>query len=263
MTSTIVVPNLTAIDHIAYVKPGLLWVGGQGTLMQIDVDGNHIETVEDALCHHGGFAVTEDGDLFYISKDKHCINAKSAAKISTIVNLPRYENVRCICISYNKSDLLVLIRNKLKTQRHRVVSYDTKGNINYIVLEHDEGDPYNSPAYITENRNGDIVVSDNDKEAVVVLNRLGEQRYIIRKRNSDFLPFGVATDDSGNILVVEGIEETCIYVFDQNGDLTLRLAEKEDRGWGLCLDDKRNLYVGNRNGTIDVYRYSEENKIKY
>lgn len=254
MTSSIVVPNLTDIDHIAYVKPGLLWVGGQGTLIQIDVDGKHIETVKDALCHHGGFAVTDNGDLFYISKDKHCIKAKSAAKTSTIVNLPRYENVRCICISYDKRDLLVLIRNKLKTQRHRVVGYDTKGNINYTVLEHYE-DPFISPVYITENRNRHIVVSDHDKEAVVVLNRLGEQKYNISKLNSDFLPFGVVTDDSDNILVVEGSKETCIYLFDEDGVPTQRLAEKEDRGWGLCLDDKRNLYVGNRNGTIDVYRY--------
>lgn len=255
MTSSFAVPNMSAINHIAFVKPGRLWVSGIDTLMQIDLDGNNIENVDDAICYPGGFAVTELGDLFYIGKDKHSIKEKSAAKTSTIVDLPNYEYIRCICISKKKGDLLVVIRDKLQTLRHRVVSYDTEGNINDIVLDDIERDLYLCPMYITENRNGDIIVSDHGKQAVVVVNSAGQDRFTIRKRNSVLLPCGVATDDYGNILVVEHSETKYIYVFDQDGFLSMRLHKKEDRFWGLCLDDKLNLYVGNADGTIDVYIY--------
>lgn len=255
LKSTIDVPNLSGINHIAYVKPGRFWVSGGSTLMQIDIAGKHIQTVDDALCHYGDFAVTENGDLFYISKDVHSIKRKSAVETSTILDFPSYTYICCICISQKKGDILVVTRNKLQTHQHRVVSYNTKENISYIVLDDSKGDPYKYPVYITENRNGDIVVSDQGKKAVVVVNSAGQDRFIIKKRNSGFLPFGVATDDSGNILVVDGNRETYIYVFDQDGILNRRLGEKKDRHWGLCLDDQRNLYVGNKNGTIDVYKY--------
>lgn len=255
LTSTIDVPYLSAIYHIAYVKLGRLWVGGGSTLMQIDLAGNLIQTVDDALCYHGSFAVTENGDLYYIGKDQHSIKRKSAVETTTIVDLPDYVYIRCICISQKKGDLLVVTRNGLNTYRHRVVSFDTKEYTNHIVLDDSGGDPYTAPVYITENRNGDIVVSDQEKKAVVVVNNEGQNRFNIRMRYSGFSPCGLATDDSGNILVIEGNKEPYIYVFDQDGILTRRLLEKLDRWWGLCLDDQRNLYVGNRNSTIDVYRY--------
>lgn len=255
LTSTLAIPNLSDIIHIAYVKPGSLWIADGRTLMQIDLAGNLLQTVHDALGYHGCFAVTENGDLFYIDNDQHNIKRKSSVETSTIVDLPDYVFIRCICISQNKNDLLVVTRNELNTQRHRIVRYDTKKNISYVVLDNSIGDPYKAPVYITENRNGDIVVSDQEKQAIVVVNSAGQNRFIIRKRNSGFLPCGLATDDSGNILVVEGYKETYIYVFDQDGILTRRLCDKRDRCWGVCLDDKRNLYVGNRKSTIDVYRY--------
>lgn len=255
LTSTITVPNLSAINHIAYVKPGSLWVAGVCTLKQIDLAGNLIQTVDDALCYHGCFAVTENGDLFYIGKDRHTIKRKSSVETSTIVDLPDYVSIRCICISQKKGNLLVVTRNDLKTQRHRVVRYDINENVSHVVLDDSIGDLYKAPFYITENRNGDIVVSDQENNAVIVVNSAGQKRFIIKTRNSAFLPCGLATDDTGNILVVEGHKETYIYVFDQDGILTRRLSEKRDRWWGVCLDDKRNLYVGNRKSTIDVYRY--------
>lgn len=255
LTSTFAVPNSSAIDHIAYVKPGSLWVAGDSTLMQIDFAGNLIQTVDDALCYHGCFAVTENGDLFYIGKDQHSIRKKSSVETSTIVDLPNYVFICCICISHKNGNLLVVTKNDLNTQRHRVVRYDTKENISHVVLDDSIGDPYKAPVYITENRNGDIVVSDQGKKAVFVVNSAGQKRFIIKKRNSSFLPCGLATDDTGNILVVEGHKEKYIYVFDQDGILTRRLSEKRDRCWGVCLDDKHNLYVGNRNGKIDVYSY--------
>lgn len=255
LKSTITVPNLSAINHIAYVKPGSLWVAGVCTLKKIDLAGNLIQTVDDALCYHGCFAVTENGDLFYIGKDRHNIKRKSSVETSTIVDLPDYVSIRCICISQKKGNLLVVTRNDLKTQRHRVVRYDINENISHVVLDDSIGDLYKAPFYITENRNGDIVVSDQENNAVIVVNSAGQNRFIIKTRDSGFLPCGLATDDTGNILVVEGHKETYIYVFDQDGILTRRLSEKRDRWCGVCLDDKRNLYVGNRKSTIDVYRY--------
>lgn len=255
LTSTITVPNLSAIHHIAYVKPGNLWVAGGSTLMEIDLAGNLIQTVDDALWYHGCFAVTENGDLFYIGKDGHSIKRKSSVETSTIVDLPDNVFITCICISQKEGDLLLVTRNNLKTQQHRVVRYDIKENISHVVLDDSIGDPYKAPVYITENRNGDIVVSDQGNNAVIVVNSAGQNRLIIKKRYSGLCPCGLATDDSGNILVVEGNKELYIYVFDQDGILTRRLSKKMDRCWGVCLDDKQNLYVGNRNGKIDVYSY--------
>ena len=120
LTSTITVPNLSAINHIAYVKPGSLWVAGVCTLKQIDLAGNFIQTVDDALCYHGCFAVTENGDLFYIGKDRHNIKRKSSVETSTIVDLPDYVSIRCICISQKKLKLAVRKPNyTLTVQCHK------------------------------------------------------------------------------------------------------------------------------------------------
>lgn len=253
VTSTIDVPQLSEINHIAYVKSDHLWVSGSGTLIQIDLSGSELQTVDDALCHHGSFAVTKDLDLLYVHKGNHTIKKRSEGGTTDIVQTKDHEELRCITISQRTGDLLVVINNFLR-RMNRVIRYDNAGNSTVIVLDENRT-LYKSPSYIAENRNGDIVVSDYEKKAVVVVDSSGHPRLNLRTHRigSEFAPAGLCTDDKGHIIVLD--VKRYIYIFNQDGTLTQILDKIQNKGWGLCVDDKPNLYVGNRNGTIDVYRY--------
>lgn len=54
--------------------------------------------MDDVLCYYGCFVVMENGDLFYIGKDRYNIKRKSFVEISIIVDLLDYVFICCICI---------------------------------------------------------------------------------------------------------------------------------------------------------------------
>lgn len=242
--------------HIAYVnsEPGCLWASGQSSLMKFGLDGNIIQTVNDALCWHGSFAVTRDWDLLYVNKDQRIIKKKSEDEAIDFVKIQDHERIRCICTSKITGDLLVVI-DDTERRINRVNRYDNAGNSQVIVSD-DDRTLFESPSYITENTNGNVVVSDYDRKAVVVFDGAGQHKFNIKKHriHSEFTPTGICSDGNGQIIVFDA-NTLYIYVFDQDGHLSLLLDKQPNRVWGLCVDDEQNLYVGNKTGTIDVYRY--------
>ncbi|XP_078320283.1 uncharacterized protein LOC111114544 isoform X2 [Crassostrea virginica] len=117
---------------------------------------------------------------------------------------------------------------------------------------------YKYPHYITENKiNGDIVVSDQRKCALVVVDRSGRHRFDYTGQPTDktFNPWGVCTDVLGRILVAHGEgKRGTIYhhisLLDQNGHFLTRLFEEQKDYFTClchCVDDKYTIYVGFKN----------------
>ena len=112
--------------------------------------------------------------------------------------------------------------------------------------------------------NGDIVVSDYIKEALVVVDRSGQHRFDYTGQPTDksFYLRGVCTDLLGRILLIhtgyddDSREVCCISLLDRDGRFLTRLLTQpgDDDGFNsLCVDDNNNIYVAFFN-KIKVYK---------
>lgn len=98
----------------------------------------------------------------------------------------------------------------------KVTVYDELGNeILTIQVNEKHQNLYCNPVFITENRNGDIIVSDRGTNSVVVTNQTGNHRFTIDrndvvKRKQGF--YSVCTDSLSRILICSG---SGLLVFDK------------------------------------------------
>jgi hypothetical protein len=134
-----------------------------------------------------------------------------------------------------------------------------------MTIQHDDnGYPlYKYPNYITENRNGDIVVSDLWCSAIVVTDSRGRHlfSYTGSPPGSELLPQAICTDALSHILVCD-LNAHTVQMIDKDGHfLSLLLTQQHGiyMPLGLDFDDKTHLlWVGSwKNNTVHVYRYIE------
>ncbi|XP_078320285.1 uncharacterized protein LOC111114544 isoform X4 [Crassostrea virginica] len=275
LTSTIVVPGINYIHHISVVLPDKLWVSNSGKLQQVDATGNVLRTLDDrnSIKSH---TVSVEGDLVFIagvhnsehstasdgleSPDGiHKMTADGSITTLLTLDLPNLSPT-CIHSSHITGDLLIGLTDYL--QSGRVMRCDGTGRkIGDISFDEEGQRLYIYPEYITENKmNGDIVVSDYMKDALVVVDRSGRHRFDYRGQPTDksFKPRGVCTDVLGRLLVVhvEGKRSTVyhhIYLLDQDGRFLTQLLKERQELQCLCVDDKNNIYVGCRDDKIKVF----------
>lgn len=91
-----------------------------------------------------------------------------------------------------------------------------------IKIDGIEIDPYWWHAYITENRNGDIIISNYISKIVVGMNSLGGSRFTYSNPEEEFTR-GICTDKYGHRLVAY---DTCINLLDEDGTFQKKIAEK-------------------------------------
>ncbi|XP_061167218.1 uncharacterized protein LOC133176063 [Saccostrea echinata] len=120
---------------------------------------------------------------------------------------------------------------------------------------------YRTPFCITENCNRDIIVSDIDLGAVVVVDHLGQNRFPYKGHQSEsqLLPRGVCTDALSNILVCDD-NTSAIQMIDKDGQFLSFLLTKEQLTGTphiLSIDKKTHLlWIGSLdNNVLSVYRY--------
>lgn len=255
LTSTIAVPGVSFISHIAFVKSGSLWAGECKVLKHVDFSGKVIQVINDAKCHRGDFTVTEKGDLLYVQIGSKRVLKKLDFGTVSILDTADKEEILCIHSSRINGDLLVGIKS-ISTDTCKIARYDKTGNMIQDIELDMERRLYKDPSYIAENINRDIVTSDFLKKSVVVVDESGLYRfdYSGHDKNIDFLPCGVCTDDFGHIFVISCFENN-IHVFDQNGLFLNLILDKHAPfiDWGLCVGDKY-IYIGDTNGEIKVFK---------
>ena len=275
LTSTIEVSDMGGICHISVVSPDKLWMSDFDTLQQVDSTGHVLGTLDDKYEYWnggGGHTVSVEGDLVFIARVRNSVQSTASdwlrsqngihkmasdGSITTLLTLDSPDlSLRCIHSSHINGDLLIGLTDDSSPRTGRVMRCDGTGRkIRDIELDGEGQGLYRRPRYITENKvNGDIVVSDRWKYALVVVDRSGRHRFDYKGQPTDqsFNPHGVCTDILGRILVIhtdyddDSSEVCCISLLDRDGRFLSRLLTQpryDDEFNSLCVDDNNNIYV--------------------
>nr|XP_034312187.1 uncharacterized protein LOC117684387 [Crassostrea gigas] len=246
------VPGVDCVFHISLGKSGKLWASDyRGNLVHSDLQGNQLQKIRTSGRDDGYHTVTQDGDLIYTDKRNKIINKISLD--NTVTEFIKTEDWEPISIhsSHINGDILVGMK---RDGEAKVTRYNKNGEEIQIIQRDNKGrELYRNPYHITENINGDICTSDLSKEAVVVVNKLGQHIFSYKGQGLKIIPIGICTDIVGHILVSDG--NNCIVdILVLDGQFLSHQGMIGPRG--LCVDDENNLHVGNiYTNTVTVYKY--------
>ncbi|XP_078327780.1 uncharacterized protein LOC111117144 [Crassostrea virginica] len=256
-------------SHISCVTPDRVWVSDVNNLILTDTaTGKQLHSVEHSLhSDFGKHTVNCDSELIYIDEDKN-IN-KLSSDMKTTTTLIKYTDKtwepRCVYCSPSSGDLLVGMCRE-DTDTGKVMRYDNTGK-RQQTIPHDDNTPhdlYERPYYVTENNNGDVLVSDFYRGAVVVTSGEGVHRFSYTGPPSGsglFYPHGICTDVMSHILVSDSYTHT-VQMLDRDGQflsyvLTRQTPGMDYRPYGLSYDVTTHaVCVGSlNNNTMSVCRY--------
>ncbi|XP_065937105.1 uncharacterized protein [Magallana gigas] len=258
--------TLTGVDgcyHISCVTSDRVWVSDLNNLMLTDTTDVPLHHVKDSCSGYGSHTVNSESELIYIDRNYN-INKLSKDMKTTTTFIERTDSTwdpRCVYWSLSTGDLLVGMYN-YDTQTGKVTRYNQSGQLTQTIQYHNTGRGlYRYPNYITENNNGDVVVSESG--AVVVTERGGRHRfsYTGHPSGSGLLPYGICTDALSHILVCDLITST-VQMINKDGQFLSHLLTKSQemgRPYSLSYDvNTHRLWVGSGlwyNNKVCVYRY--------
>uniref|UniRef100_K1Q8N2 Tripartite motif-containing protein 3 n=1 Tax=Magallana gigas TaxID=29159 RepID=K1Q8N2_MAGGI len=244
--------------HISLDKSFRLWVSdSRGSLVRTDLNRNQYLRIRSSGGCEGYHTITPDGELLYTDRDKNVI--KRVTEHNEINEFINTGDLEALSVHYSKinGDILVGLR---KVRKGKVIRYNKTGKeIQDIQIDKKRQKLYDIPHYITENMNGNICVSDYGKEAVVVVDKLGQHRFSYTGQMSGFGPYGISTDVLGHILVCDSVSNT-IHLLDQDGQFLSQLLTEEQRiehPRSVCVDNENNLWVGQLTNTVTVYKFTQ------
>ncbi|XP_078320831.1 uncharacterized protein LOC144621432 isoform X2 [Crassostrea virginica] len=126
---------------------------------------------------------------------------------------------------------------------------------------HDDNTPHNLyeiPYYVTENNNGDVLVSDFDRGVIVVMSGVGVHRfsYTGPPSGSELWPRGICTDVMSHILVSDSRHPGTVQMLDRDGQFLSYVLTRQTPGMdyiahGLSYDVTTHaVWVGSLNNTM-------------
>eukprot|EP00105_Crassostrea_gigas_P043478 XP_019927626.1 PREDICTED: uncharacterized protein LOC105339862 isoform X2 [Crassostrea gigas] len=268
---SITVRGVHDYKHISCVTSDRAWVSDhKNNLILTNTTGVTLHYVMD-LCSssYGSHTVNSENELIYINR-KFNINKllKDMKTTTTIIKRTDLTSIpQCVTWSPCTGDLLIGMHNTY-TRTGKVTRYNQSGQLTQTIQNHKKGwGLFRQPIYITENNNGDIVVSDVSI-SVVVTDRCGRHRFSYNGRppNSGLQPHGICTDALSHILVCDGATDT-VQMLNKNGRfLTYLLIRPSGNICPHSLSYNVNthcLWVGSlfNNKTMAIYRYIERQNV--
>ncbi|XP_065930892.1 uncharacterized protein [Magallana gigas] len=263
-------PSLTVTGvrrcyHISCVTSDRVWVSDyRDNIMLTNTTGVPLHRVEDSRRGRGLHTVNSESELIYIDEDYN-INKLSKDMKTTTTFIERTDSTwrpRCVYWSPSTGDLLVgMYVYHDDTYTAKVTRYNQSGQLTQTIQnDHTGMGLYIQPNYITENNNGDVVVSDWSG-AVVVTERGGRHRfsYTGHPSGSGLQPRGICTDALSHILVCDGETET-VQMLDRDGQFLSHLLIRPSGRFSPCSlsydVNTHRLWVGSGdNNTVVIYRY--------
>ncbi|XP_078311435.1 uncharacterized protein LOC111100403 isoform X3 [Crassostrea virginica] len=256
--------------HISCVTPDRVWVSDVNNLILTDTaTGKQLHSVEHSLDSGDGIhTVNCEGELIYIDKEYNII--KLCNDMETTTTLIKHTDTtwepRSVYCSPSSGDLLVGMCTNKYPYTGKVMRYDNTGK-HKQTIPHDDNTPhtlYKEPDYITENNNGDVLVSDYWRHAVVVTSGEGVHRfsYTGPPSGSGLSPRGICTDVMSHILVSDLSTDT-VQMLDRDGQfLSYVLTYRQTPGMdyepsGLSYDvTTHTVWVGSDyNNTMSVCQH--------
>ncbi|XP_052683183.1 uncharacterized protein LOC128163597 [Crassostrea angulata] len=266
----ITVKGVHDFKHISCVTSDCAWVNDhENNLILTNTTGVTLHYVMD-LCSsgYGSHTVNSESELIYINRTFN-INKllKDRKTTTTIIKRTDFTSIpQCVTWSPCTGDLLIGMCY-IHSRTGKVARYNQSGQLTQTIQHHKKGwELFRQPIYITENNNGDVVVSDDD--AVVVTDRCGIHRFSYNGRppNSKIWPLGICTDALSHILVCDGSTNT-VQMLNENGRflkyLLIRSTGSLSR-YGLSYNVNTHcLWVGLpfNNTTMAIYRYIERQNV--
>ena len=105
----------------------------------------------------------------------------------------------------------------LKDDQSKVVRYSSTGSVLQEIQFDLQGQPlYQFAFYVTENVNGDIIVTDFKKKIVIAVDRFGSFRYKYSGKKNDLYAMSVVTDSVGHVYATD-FESDKIHMLDRDG----------------------------------------------
>ena len=242
----------------------VLTCGGQDKGVQFyNKRGEMYKRIDDKLntehCKQPPYITSsKNGEKYFSNPVDKTINILEDLHIRPVIKLWGWIPLGLCCSS--TGDLLVIMDSD-DYEQTKVVRYS--GSTEKQTIQwNEQGQPLFLTAtivdfkYITENKNLDICVSDNNAGAVNVITAAGILRFRYKGHPSRstsgeiFDPLGITTDSQGRILISDS--GNCrIHILDQDGHF-LRFIDCCDFNLTgcLCVDSRDNLYVAEISSNI-------------
>ena len=225
LQKTFSVTDATRCNHHSFVTPDRVWVSDKDSLLLTDIaTGKQLHSVENPRNSGVGIhTVNSEGELIFIDKYEQINKLGNDMKSILILKGVPDSIWRPMCVYYSRSSESLLVgMYHCDTLIGKVMRYDKTGKHTQTIphnFDTEYHELYETPEYITENNNGDVVVSDKDQSVVVVTSREGKSRFSYRgcpPGIGTFWPQGICTDVMSNILVCCGMTNT-IQMLNSDG----------------------------------------------
>ncbi|XP_062605415.1 uncharacterized protein LOC134267209 [Saccostrea cucullata] len=225
---SITVEGVNGVLHISCVAPDKVWVNDLNNLLLINIEGEILHRLRDINSYTGSHTVNSVGDLIYIDKNNNITKLSNENKtMSTLVKKIESRVAPCVFCSPINDDLLVGITAKLPGIS-KLLRYSKTGKLIRTIQKNSrDQELYENPLYITENLNGDVIVSDSSR-GVVVTNRIGRHlfSYTGYSEGSRIEPYGICTDVLSHILVFDR-KSSKVQILDKDGNFLSNIQTTE------------------------------------
>lgn len=215
--------------HVSCVNSELAWVSYRSNIFLTDIQGNTLNknNLINLYNGHGVHTLNRENELIYIEHKTYDIR-KFSNNLQPITMIQIYDlkwEPRCLYWAPSTGDLLVGMYNKC-TRTGKVTRYNSNAQMTQAIQHDNKGlNLYSEPYYVTENANGDVIISNSG--AVVVTDRGGKHRFSYTGPPSGpgVEPLGICTDMHSNILLCDRTTKT-IHIIDMDGKFLSTLMTK-------------------------------------
>uniref|UniRef100_A0A8W8I1Q8 B box-type domain-containing protein n=1 Tax=Magallana gigas TaxID=29159 RepID=A0A8W8I1Q8_MAGGI len=239
---------------MAVTDDNKVWMGGASSELKLfDLQGNLHHTV--SITTYGIYLCMYNKQVVYTGTKA----VKMISDTDTVVTMFTTGDWEPYGVtSATSGDLLVCLR---KDDQNKVVRYSSTGTVLQEIQDDSQCQPlYKEVAYISENVNGDIIVTDWNKNAVIAVDRLGIFRYSYSGKDTKFDVCSVATDSVGYVVVTD-YKGDKIHILNRDGRF-LRYIIPEggiNKPHAVCILGDGEMMVGEcLTGIAKIIKYLEE-----
>ncbi|XP_065944450.1 tripartite motif-containing protein 2 [Magallana gigas] len=204
--------NNNRLYDMAVTDDNKVWMGGESTELKLfDLHGHLHHTVH--ITTEGFYLCMYNKQVVYSDQRNKAV--RMISDTDTVVTMFTTRDwVPFGVTSAASGDLLVCLR---KDDQSKVVRYSSIGTVLQEIQYDSQCQPlYKQAVYITENVNGDIIVTDWEKKAVIAIDRLGIFRYSYSGKDKSFKALSVATNSNGHVIITDRPGNK-IHMLDRDG----------------------------------------------